>query len=89
MAEAIVREERTTLQPTMSGFTMDSYLRRANQNMATYVDVFVEYFLGLAQVPTHRRRQVWQTLFQYLYKVFHTCDTGDLDNCKEVLLLKN
>ena len=89
MAEAIVREALTTLQPELAGMTRDSYLRQANVKPATYVDFFVNNFLGISQGPEHWRRQVRRTLFRAMDKVFHPCDSGDLTNLKEVLYLKN
>ena len=89
MAETIEREEPLTLQPALVGLTRDPYLRWANENPAAYVDSFANNFLGLSKGPTHRRRQVRQTLFRSLDKVFQACDSGDLANLKEVLSLKN
>ena len=88
MSEAIFREAPPTLHLLMAGLTSYIYLRRANSKLSAYVDVFVDYFLGLAQGPAHRQRRLWQTLFHYIYKVFRTCESGDSSNRKEVLSLK-
>ena len=58
MVEAIFREEPTALQPELAGLTRYPYLRQSNTNMAAYVEVFVDDFLGLAQEPSHWRHQV-------------------------------
>ena len=78
MAEAIFREETPKLHPELSGLTRDPYLRWFNAKTATYVDVYFEIFLGLSQGPTQLRRQVWQTLFHYLEKLFWPCDSSNL-----------
>ena len=80
MAEAIVREEPPTLHPALEGLTRDPYLRWYNAKTATYVDVFIDNFLGLAQGPAHRRRRVWQTSFHALDKVFWPRDSVDSTN---------
>ena len=67
----------------------DPYIRWANYKPAAYVGIFFNNFLGIAHVPTHRRRQVRQTLFHDLDKVFWNYDSVDLTNRKEVLSLKN
>ena len=72
----------------MTGMTRDPHLRRTNTNLATYIDIFVNNFLGLAQGSTHGRRQVQQTLFHSLYKVFLPCNSVDSANSKELLLIK-
>ena len=82
MAKPIVREEPLNLLPELVGLTRDPYLRRANANLAAYVDIFINDFLGISQGPAHRRRQVRKTLFHSLDKVFRPCDSGDLDNNK-------
>ena len=69
MAEAIVREEPTTLQTELAQLNRDPYFRQANKNQAAYVEVFVDNFLGLFQGLACRRRQVRQTLFFFLNKV--------------------
>ena len=89
MAEAIVREYLPTPQPELSELTREPYLRWTNANTSTYVDAFVDNFLGLPQGPAHQRRQVRQTLFHSLEKVFRPCDSGESANHKEVLSLKN
>ena len=81
MVEAIVREEPPTLHMTLAGLTRNPYLRQAKAKLATYVDVFVNNFIGLAQGPAYRLRRVQLTLFHFLDKVFYPCDFGDLDNC--------
>ena len=58
MSEAIIREEPPTLQPTLEGLTRYPYLRQSNTNMAAYVEVFVDDFLGLAQEPSYWGHQV-------------------------------
>ena len=63
IAEAIVREEPTTLHPEPAGLTRDQYISRTNANPTAYVDVFVNNFLGISQVPAHCRRKIRQTLF--------------------------
>ena len=55
MAEAIVREEPPTLQPSMAGLTRDPYLRRANSKLDAYIDVFVNNLLGLSLGPAGGR----------------------------------
>ena len=89
MAESIFMEEPPTLQPELPVLTRDPYLRWANTNMAAYVDFFVDVLLGLSQVPSHRWRQVWRTLFHSLEKVFRPCDSGYLSNHNEVFSLNN
>ena len=82
MVEAIVREEPPTLHMTLAGLTRNPYLRQAKANLATYVDVFVKTFLGLAQCPVQWRHQVRLTLFHFLDKVFRPRDFGNLDKRK-------
>ena len=72
----------------MEGLTRNPYLRQATANLATYVDVFVKTFLGLAQGPVQWRHQVRLTLFHFLEKVFQTYESGNLANRKEVLSMK-
>ena len=88
MEEAIIREELPTLQPALAGMMSDPYLRWANANMAAYVDIFINNFLGLSQGPTHWRRRVQQTLFHSLDKVFRPCDYVNSAKRKELLLPK-
>ena len=45
------------------------YLGRLNVQLLTYIDVFVNDFLGLVQRPRHQRRHVRRTLFHALDKV--------------------
>ena len=85
--EAIVREEPSTLQSELAGLMIDLYLRQANAKTDAYVNFFIDGFLGLVQETVHRWRLVQRTLFRSLNKVFQTCDSGDSDNYKEVLLL--
>ena len=54
IAEAIFLEAPPTLHPALPGLTRYPYLRRPKANTAAYVDVFIDNFLGLSQVPTHR-----------------------------------
>ena len=54
-----------------------------------YVDVFVDYFLGLGQETWHRRRHVRRKLFHALDKEFRPLNKQDTKQRKEVLLLKN
>ena len=89
MSEAIFREEPSTNHPSLAGFTREPYLRQANTKPAAYMDIFVNSFLELAQVPTHWQRRVWKTLFHSLDNVFWPYDCRGLSNRKEVLLLKN
>ena len=89
MEKAIVREATPTIQLELTGLTRDPYLRQSKNKLSAYIDVFVNNFLELDQGPAHRRRQVWQIFFHILDKVLCTCESGDLKNRKEVLLLKN
>ena len=85
--EANFRETPQNLHPELAGLTRDLYLRRDNSKPASYVDVFVDDFLGLTQGPSHRQLQVRRTLFRDLDKVFQPRDHGKLTNHKEVLFL--
>ena len=77
MAGAIVREAPSTLQPAPTGMTRDPYLRWANAKLSAYVDVLVDNFLGLAQIPAHRQSRVSKNLFHTLDEMFLTCDSGN------------
>ena len=63
MVEAIFREELPTLQPALAGFTRDPYLRLTNAKTATYVDIFVDGLLGLAQYPPTGGAEYSKTCF--------------------------
>ena len=82
MAEEIFKEALTILHLELAGLMRDPYLRRSNTKLATYVDFFVNSFLGLAQGPAYRRHQVRQTLFHALDMVFWSCESGNLANRK-------
>ena len=82
MAEVIVRGEPQTLKPALAGLSRDPYLRRSSKNTATYVDIFVDNFIELAQGTTHQRRQVRQILFHSLDNVFRPCESIESDNRK-------
>ena len=68
--------------------TRDLYLRHTNTKILAYVDVFVDEFLGLTQVPRKQRRHVRCTLFHALDKVFRPLDSQDAKQHKEVPRLK-
>ena len=87
MAESIVIEAPPTLQMSLAGIKRDLYLIRSNAKPSTYVDIFIDDFLGLAQLPAHRQRQVQQTLLHTLDKMFWPCDSRDSSNRKELLSL--
>ena len=70
MAEYIVREEPPTLQLELAGLMRDPYIRQANAKLDSYVDVFVDNFLGLTQRPAHQRCLVRQTSLHSLDNVF-------------------
>ena len=57
--------------------THNHYMRRPKEKLLTYVEVFVDEFLGLAQCPWHRRRHVRRTIFHSLDKVFRPLDRQD------------
>ena len=63
-------------------------LQRPNAKLLSYVDVFGDDFLGLAQGPRHRHRHVRRTLFHALDKVLRPLDRKDATQRKEVLSLK-
>ena len=68
--------------------TRDPYLRCLKAKLLTYVDIFVDDFLGLLQGPQHLRRHVCCTLFHTLDKVFRPLDRQDTKQRKELLPLK-
>ena len=86
--EAIVPLPAPPLAEEHAKLTRDPYLRRLKAKLLTYVDVFVDEFLGLAQGPWHRRRHVHRTLFHTIYKVFRPLDWQDTNQRKEVLSMK-
>ena len=71
-----------------ANLTREPYLQRPNAKLLSYVDVFGDDFLGLAQGPRHRHRHVRRTLFHALDKVFRPLDRQDATQRKEVLSLK-
>ena len=68
--------------------THDPYLRRPKAKLLAYVDVFVDYLIGLVQGPRNQRRHVRRTLLHALDKVFRPLDRQDTKQRKEVLSLK-
>ena len=61
----------------------DPYLRCPKAKFLSYVDVFVDDFLGIAQEPRHCRCHVLRTLFHALDKVFRPLDRQDTKQRKE------
>ena len=86
--EAVEPPPAPLLTQEHANLKRDPYLRRPNDKLLAYVDVFVDDFLGLAQGPRHRRRHVRRTLFHALDKVFRPLDRQDDTQRKEVLSLK-
>ena len=76
-AEVIEPPPAPLLTQEHAKLTRDPYLRRPNDKLLAYVDVFVDDFLGLAQGPRHRHRHVQRTLFHALDKVFRPLDWQD------------
>ena len=76
------------LDHTLAPSSWDPLLLRTNIQLLVYVDVLVDDFLGLDQVPTHRRRHVRSTIFHAFEKVFRTLDKMDPNQRKEILSLK-
>ena len=83
--EAVAPPPAPTLAAEHTQLTRNPYLRRPKAKLLAYVDVFVDDFLGLAQVPWHRRRHVRRTLFHALDKVFLPLDRQDTKQRKEFL----
>ena len=67
---SVVSAADPTLDITLVPLSQDPLLLSTNTQILAYVDVYVDDFLGLAQVPTHRHRHVRRTLFHDLDKVF-------------------
>ena len=88
LAEAVAPPSVPPLAKKRAQLTCDPYLWRTNAKLLSYVDVFVDNFLGLAQGPRHCLRHVCRTLFYTLEKVFRTLDRQDSKQRKEVLSLK-
>ena len=87
-AESLEPPPAPLLTQEHANLTRDPYLRRPNNKLLAYVDVFVDDFLGLAQGPRHRRRHVRRTQFHALDKVFRPLYRQDANQRKEVLSLK-
>ena len=69
----------------MARLSRNIYLNCTNTNTTSYVEVFVDVFFGLSQVPTHRQRPVLCILFRALDKVFRQLEPTDTANLKKVL----
>ena len=88
MEASVVTTASPTLDPTLVPLSWDPLLLCANAQLLVYVDIFFDDFLGLAQGPTHQRRQVCRILFHTLDKVFRPLEKLDPPQRKESLLLK-
>ena len=85
---AVVTAASPTLDLTQVPLSWDPLLLRANAQLLVYVDIFFDDFLGLAQGPTHQRRQVCHILFHTLVKFFRPLEMLEPPQRKESLLLK-
>ena len=85
---AFVSTTSPTLYSTRVPLSRYPLLLRTNTQLFSYVDVFVDYFLGLAQGPTHRRHHVRRTLFHSLEKVLRPLDKLEPTQRKELPSLK-
>ena len=86
--EAVDPPPAPLLTQEHANLTRDPYLWRPNAKLLSYVEVFVDDFLGLAQGPRHRRRNVRRTLFHALDKVFRPLDWQEANQRKEVISVK-
>ena len=77
MLHVVLSAASPTLYPTLVPLSRNLFLLCTNTQLSAYVDVFVDDFLRLLQVPTHRRHHVRCTLFHTLDKVFRPLDKLD------------
>ena len=53
-AELVVIADLLPLQPALSEFIHDPYVKLLNAKPKSYIDVFIDVFWGLSQGPVHR-----------------------------------
>ena len=84
-AETIWVDPAPSLDKELGALPTHPYLGRKSSQLLQYDDVFVDYFLRLAQGPRYCHHHVRRTLFHALDKVFCPIDSKDIWERKEVL----
>ena len=88
-AEAVAKSPSSYLRPNLVALQWYPQLHCQHSCLLSYMDIFLNELLALVKVPTHKCRNVKQTLFRTIDTVFLMFDDKDGDHQKEVLSLNN
>ena len=80
--EAVITTDPLLFQPPLVGLTCNPHLQLQNASTLEYVDILLDYSLGLYQRPYHRRRLMQRHILHALDKVFQPLDSGDVPQRK-------